>query len=206
MLPLIAPSLDFTAECRTPLREPLQFIVIAVMSVMSGTFPDTYGVFHMTVNCQCIWGPSYHRHGERHGEIGLSKLYSRPHDGDDAYDGELRAYSRCPLGLLPEMAIFNHLLERQTRSWFWPSVPGLSAVNPVLSYWPLGGSPLSPLSPLYGRGFWIRGRNTRVFSRVYGVSPRGCCGSVVTAVTNAVHAGPPINHGEFLYAAPRCRY
>jgi hypothetical protein len=158
MLPLIAPSLDFTAECRTPFREPLQFIVIAVMSVMSGTFPDTYGVFHMTVNCQCIWGPSYHRHGERHGEIGLSKLYSRPHDGDDAYDGELRAYSRCPLGLLPEMAIFNHLLERQTRSWFWPSVPFLSAVNPVLSYWPLRGSPLSPRSPLYGRGFWICGR------------------------------------------------
>jgi hypothetical protein len=47
--------------------------------------------------------------------------------------------------------------------------------------------------------------DTRVFSRVYGVSPRGCCGFVVTAVTNAVHAGPPIHHGEFLYAAPRCR-
>jgi hypothetical protein len=25
--------------------------------------------------------------------------------------------------------------------------------------------------------------DTRVFSRVYGVSPRGCCGFVVTAVT-----------------------
>jgi hypothetical protein len=31
-------------EWRTPFREPLQFIVIAVMSVMSGTFPDTYRV------------------------------------------------------------------------------------------------------------------------------------------------------------------
>jgi len=31
-------------ECRHPFREPLQFIVIAVMSVMSGTFPDTYGL------------------------------------------------------------------------------------------------------------------------------------------------------------------
>jgi hypothetical protein len=31
-------------ECRTPFRELLHFIVIAVMSVMSGTFPDTYGV------------------------------------------------------------------------------------------------------------------------------------------------------------------
>jgi hypothetical protein len=49
-----------------PFRDPLQFIVIAVMSVMSGTFPDTYGVFYMTVNCQCIWGPSYHRHVYRH--------------------------------------------------------------------------------------------------------------------------------------------
>jgi hypothetical protein len=31
-------------------REPLQFIVIAVMSVMSGTFPDTYGLFYVTIN------------------------------------------------------------------------------------------------------------------------------------------------------------
>jgi hypothetical protein len=36
-------------ECPTPFRKPLQFIVIAVMSVMGGTFPDTYGVFYMTV-------------------------------------------------------------------------------------------------------------------------------------------------------------
>jgi hypothetical protein len=28
-----------------PFREPLHFIVIAVMSVMSGTFPDTYRGF-----------------------------------------------------------------------------------------------------------------------------------------------------------------
>ncbi len=44
-----------------------------------------------------------------------------------------------------------------------------------------------------------------VFSRVYGVSLRGCCGFVVTPVTNAVYAVPPIHYGEFLYAAPRCR-
>src|SRR5829696_6575475 len=61
-------------------------------------------------------------------------------------------------------------------------LPVLSAVNPALSYWPLGGSPLSPRSPLYGRGFWICGRDTCVFSRVYGVGPRRCCGFVVTAV------------------------
>jgi hypothetical protein len=40
----IARSLDLRAECRTPFREPLQFIVIAVMSVMSGAFPHTYRI------------------------------------------------------------------------------------------------------------------------------------------------------------------
>ena len=104
------------------------------MSVMGGTFPDTNRVFYVTIKSWRVRGPSRHRHGERHGEIGLGKLYSRPHDAHDAHDGELRAYSRCPLGLPPEMAIFNHLLERQARSWFWPAVPVLSAVNPVLSY------------------------------------------------------------------------
>jgi hypothetical protein len=44
-----------------------------------------------------------------------------------------------------------------------------------------------------------------VSSAPISVSPMGCCGFVVTAVTNAVHAGPPIHHGEFLYVAPRCR-
>jgi hypothetical protein len=62
----IAWSLDPTAECRTPLSETLQFIVIAVMSVMGGTFPDTYGVFYMTVDCWRVWGPSCHGHGECH--------------------------------------------------------------------------------------------------------------------------------------------
>jgi hypothetical protein len=33
-----------------PFREPLQFIVMSVMSVISGTFPDTYGVFYVTIN------------------------------------------------------------------------------------------------------------------------------------------------------------
>ena len=66
MLPPIAPSLDLTAECRTPFREPLQFIVIAVMSVMSGTFPDTNGVFYVTINSWRVWGPSRHRHVHRH--------------------------------------------------------------------------------------------------------------------------------------------
>jgi hypothetical protein len=48
--------------CRHSFIKPLQFIVIAVMAVMSGTFADTYGVFYMTVSYQCIWGPSYHCH------------------------------------------------------------------------------------------------------------------------------------------------
>jgi hypothetical protein len=46
----ITPFLDLTAECPTPFREPLQFIVIAVTGVIRGTFPHTYGVFYMTIN------------------------------------------------------------------------------------------------------------------------------------------------------------
>ncbi len=61
---------------------------------MSGTFPDTYGILCMSVNSWRVRGPSCHRHGERHGEIGLGKLYSRPHDGADAHDADIRAYSR----------------------------------------------------------------------------------------------------------------
>ena len=64
----------------------------------------------------------------------LAKRLPRYHDGDDAHDGDLRAYSRCPLGLPPEMAIFKHLLDRQARSWFWSPIPVMSALNPVLSY------------------------------------------------------------------------
>jgi hypothetical protein len=45
MLPALARSLNSTTECRTPFRKVLQFIVIAVMSVISGTFPYTNGVF-----------------------------------------------------------------------------------------------------------------------------------------------------------------
>ncbi len=104
------------------------------MSVMSGTFPDTYGVFYMTVNCWCVWRRSYHRHVHPDRRKGLAKRVSRYRDGDDAHEGELPAYSRCPLCLPPERAIFNQLLDRQARSWFWPAVPVLSAVNPVLSY------------------------------------------------------------------------
>jgi hypothetical protein len=41
----ITPSLNSKKSAATPFREPPQFIVIAVMSVMSGTFPDSNGVF-----------------------------------------------------------------------------------------------------------------------------------------------------------------
>jgi hypothetical protein len=43
------------------------------MSVMSGTFPYTYGVFYMTVNRWHVRGPSCHRHGYRHRGKGLDK-------------------------------------------------------------------------------------------------------------------------------------
>jgi hypothetical protein len=39
-----------TGEGHIAFRETLQFIVIAVMSVMSGTFPDANGVFYVTVD------------------------------------------------------------------------------------------------------------------------------------------------------------
>jgi hypothetical protein len=89
----IARSLDSTAECRTPLRVPLQFIVIAVMSVMSGAVPDTNGVFYVTINSWRVRGPSRHSHGERHRGKGLGKRFSRYRDDDDAHDADMRAYS-----------------------------------------------------------------------------------------------------------------
>ena len=61
---------------------------------MGATFPHTYGVFDMTVNRWWVWGPSRHRHGKRHGEIGLGKPLARYHDGDDAHDGRLQRFSR----------------------------------------------------------------------------------------------------------------
>jgi hypothetical protein len=63
------------------------------MSVMSGTFSYTYGLFYVTINSWRVRGPSRHRHGERHGEIGLGKSLPRYNDGDDAHDDESRVYS-----------------------------------------------------------------------------------------------------------------
>jgi hypothetical protein len=40
----------FRRECLTPFREPLQFIVMSVIVVISGSFPHTYEVFYMTVS------------------------------------------------------------------------------------------------------------------------------------------------------------
>ena len=94
MLPPIAPSLSSNKSAATPFRKPLLFIVIVVMSVMGGPFPDTYGVFYMTVDCWRVRGPSRHCHGERHVETGLPKRLTRRRDGDGAHDGHLRAYSR----------------------------------------------------------------------------------------------------------------
>jgi hypothetical protein len=99
VLTLPMPPTRRTVSClrrggRILFRKRLQFIVIAVMSVMSGTFPYAYGVFYVTINSWRVRGPSCHRHGERHGEIGLGKLLPRCHDGDDAHDDDIQAYSR----------------------------------------------------------------------------------------------------------------
>jgi hypothetical protein len=91
--PCSRPS-PISGECRTPFREPLQFIVIAVMSVMSGTFPDTNGVFYVTINSWRVRGPSRHRHGERHRRNALPKRLPRRRDDNDAHDADIRAYSR----------------------------------------------------------------------------------------------------------------
>jgi hypothetical protein len=64
------------------------------MSVMSGTFPDTYGVFYVMINSWRVRGPSRHRHGKRHRRNALPKRLPRYRDGHDAHDGHLRAYSR----------------------------------------------------------------------------------------------------------------
>src|SRR5829696_6048724 len=71
--PYVGDPSHILGECPTLFRKPLQFIVIAVMSVMSGAFPDTNGVFYVTINSWRVRGPSCHRHGERHVEIGLCK-------------------------------------------------------------------------------------------------------------------------------------
>ncbi len=66
------------------------------MSVMSGTFPDTYGVFYVTINSWRVRGPSRHCHGERHRRNSLPKRLTRRRDGDDAHDGGLQTLSRNP--------------------------------------------------------------------------------------------------------------
>ena len=90
----ITASIIFKKRAATPFRKPLQFIVIVVMSVMRGTFPDTDGVFYVTINSWRVRGPSRHRHGYRHRVKGLGKRFSRYRDGHDAYDADIRAYSR----------------------------------------------------------------------------------------------------------------
>jgi hypothetical protein len=64
------------------------------MSVIGGTFPDTNGVFYMTLNCWRVRGPSRHRHGYRHRGKGLGKPLLRYRDGHDAHDADIQAYSR----------------------------------------------------------------------------------------------------------------
>ena len=69
-------------------------IVTETSPSLCGSLNGVTVVTLVTVDCWSIWGPSCHRHGERHGEIGLPKRLTRRRDGDDAHDGPLRAYSR----------------------------------------------------------------------------------------------------------------
>jgi hypothetical protein len=70
------------------------------MSVMSGAFPDTNGVFYVTISSWRSRGPSRHRHGERQRRNALPKRLTRRRDGDDAHDDELRVRSRQGPSLL----------------------------------------------------------------------------------------------------------
>jgi hypothetical protein len=47
---MIIGSSGDTYQLSHPFREPLQTIVITVISVMSGAFPDTYGILYMTMD------------------------------------------------------------------------------------------------------------------------------------------------------------
>jgi hypothetical protein len=47
---MILGSSSDTYQLSHPFRESLRFIVITVISVMSGTFPDTYGILYMTMD------------------------------------------------------------------------------------------------------------------------------------------------------------
>jgi hypothetical protein len=120
VLPLCSRPSPISGECPAPFREPLRFIVIAVMGAMSCIFPHTYGVFYVTINSWRVRGPSRHRHGKRHGEIGLGKLYSRPHDDDDAHDGEPQRFSRRwrRLRLPSEMDLLNSPLTSEQHVFY----------------------------------------------------------------------------------------
>jgi hypothetical protein len=110
MLPVHHNISPLWKESLTALRISLQFIVIAVTSIISGAFPYTYRGFYMTVNGWRVCGPSY----QRHGEIGLPKRLTRRRDDDDANDGNIRAYSRQGRRLyFVDLYPFN--LTRQTR-------------------------------------------------------------------------------------------
>jgi hypothetical protein len=78
------------------------------MSVMSGTFPDTYGLFYVTINSWRVREPSRHRHGERHRRNALPKRLTRYRDGDDAHYG--------PLGLILDEGMRRYFVDSLTPS------------------------------------------------------------------------------------------
>ena len=51
---MIISSSSDTYQLSHPFREPLRFIVITVISVMSSTFFDTYGILCMTTVTRCL--------------------------------------------------------------------------------------------------------------------------------------------------------
>jgi hypothetical protein len=86
------------------------------MNVMRGAFPDTNGLFYVTINSWRVRGPSRHRHVYCHRGKGLGKRFSRYRDGHDAHDGRLRVYSRQG-ALLYFVGPYPFNQTRRTRRW-----------------------------------------------------------------------------------------
>jgi hypothetical protein len=140
---------------------------MSVMGVMSGTFPDTYGVFYVTINSWRVRGPSRHRHGERHRRNTLPKLLPRYRDGDDAHDADIRAYSRQGMRLY-FVGPYPFNLTRRTRRRYPTrrALPRLRGSRGSLLQGPTWQHPLDSQEAGY-----LIALGARLFSQRYGRGP-----------------------------------
>jgi hypothetical protein len=90
MLPAPSTISRLYSRVAHPFREPLHSIVMSVISVICLYLKGC----SVTVNSWHVRGPSCHRHIYRHCGNRRDKRLSRYHDGCDAHDDDIRAYSR----------------------------------------------------------------------------------------------------------------